>query len=166
MNKILLKKLIRKEIKNLKEQSKDIMTEEISFSDLETAVKHYDQGNPYYDRTKMINIYNQLSDIDQQKAKETFPELFGISNDAESKSSNPTHAIQKMAGALGLDVSIMLGSGYNQITFKQEEDVEEKPFEQMIKFLEKLGYDVDLGQSVREYDYEPGERHFYPRIRF
>lgn len=165
MNKILLKKLIREEIKNLKEQSKDIMTEEISFSDLETAVKHYDQGNPYYDRTKMINIYNQLSDIDQQKAKETFPELFGISNDAESKSSNPTQAIQKMAGALGLDVSIMLGSGYNQITFKQEEDVEEKPFEQMIKFLEKLGYDVDLGQSDRTYETEDDRRRF-PRIIF
>ena len=165
MNKILLKKLIRKEIKNLKEQSKDIMTEEISFSDLETAVKHYDQGNPYYDRTKMINIYNQLSDIDQQKAKETFPELFGISNDAESKSLNPTQAIQKMAAALGVNVNISLGQGYNKLEFLQKEDVDEKTFEQMITFLEKIGYNVDLGQSDRTYETEDDRRRF-PRIIF
>ena len=165
MNKTLLKKLVRDEIKTLTEQSKDIMTEEISFSDLETAVKHYDQGNPYYDRTKMINIYNQLSDIDQQKAKETFPELFGISNDAESKSLNPTQAIKKMAAALGVNVNISLGQGYNKLEFLQKEDVDEKTFEQMITFLEKIGYNVDLGQSDRTYEIEDDRRRF-PRIIF
>ena len=160
MNKTLLKKLIREEIKNLKKS----LNEETSFGDLETAVRHYEQGNPYYDRTKMINIYNQLNDIDQQKAKETFPELFGTSN--ASKSSNPTQAIKKMADALGVNVNISLGQGYNKIEFIQKQDVDEKTFEQMIQFLEKLGYNVDLGKSVREYDLDPGERHYYPQIRF
>ena len=36
----------------------------------------------------------------------------------------------------------------------------------MIQFLERIGYNVDLGQSVRTYDFESGERNFYPRIIF
>jgi hypothetical protein len=117
MNKILLKKLIREEIKNLKEQSKDIMTD-----------------------------FGMLSVPDQSAAKK--------------------QAIQKMADALGVNVNINLGQAYNKIEFIQKRDVEEKTFEQMIQFLEKLGYNVDLGKSVRDYDSDPGERHYYPQIRF
>lgn len=47
-----------------------------SFRDFETAVKHHEEGNPYYDRTKIINLYNQLNNSDQQKAKKTFPKVF------------------------------------------------------------------------------------------
>lgn len=117
MNKTLLQKLIREEIRNLKEQSKDIMTD-----------------------------FGMLSVPDANAAKK--------------------QAIQKMADALDLDVSIRFGTSYNTIEFIQKQDVDEKPFEQMIQFLEKIGYNVDLGQSDRMYDFEPGERHFYPRIRF
>lgn len=118
MNKILLQKLIREEIKNLSEQGK----------------------------------FNY-----QPLAKQ-------MSRDA--KSADSEQAIQKMADALDLDVSIRFGTSYNKIEFIQKQDVDEKPFEQMIQFLEKIGYNVDLGQSDRIYDFEPGERNIYPRIIF
>ena len=49
-----------------------------SFRDFETAVKHHEEGHLSYDRTKLINIYNQLSNKDQQKAKKTYPEILGV----------------------------------------------------------------------------------------
>jgi hypothetical protein len=49
-----------------------------SFKDLEMAIKHHEEGNPYYDRTKLINIYNQLNNKDQQKAKKMYPEILGV----------------------------------------------------------------------------------------
>ncbi len=118
MNKTLLKQLVREEIRNLKEQSKNIMTD-----------------------------FGPLDVPDMQAAM------------------TPEQKIERMADALDVDVSVHIGSGYNQITFNQKEDVEEKTFEQMIKFLEKLGYDVDLGQSDRTYETEDDRRRF-PRIIF
>lgn len=123
MNKTLLKKLIREEIKNLKEQMADDSGWDDAYS------KAFD-----------------AMDIDN--------------------SNNAKQAIRKMADALGVNVNISLGQGYNKIEFIQKRDVDEKTFERMIQFLEKLGYNVDLGKSVREYDLDPGERHYYPQIRF
>jgi len=79
---------------------------------------------------------------------------------------DPTQAIEKMADRLGMRVNVDMGQGYNKLEFLQKEDVDEKTFEMFIKLIEVLGYDVDYGQSVREYDFDPGERHYYPRIRF
>ena len=123
MNKILLQKLIREEIKNVKEQMSD---------DLENTTSNNDAYSKAFD----------------------------------SIDTDPTQAIEKMADALDVKVSIHLGAGYNKLTFNQREDVDEKKFEQMIQFLEKLGYNVDLGQSDRTHDFEPGERDYYPRIVF
>jgi hypothetical protein len=50
---------------------------EKSLSDLEYAVKQHEQDNHVYDKTKLTNIYNQLSDIDQQTAKTKFSKYFG-----------------------------------------------------------------------------------------
>ena len=35
-----------------------------------------------------------------------------------------------------------------------------------VKFIEGKGYTVDRKQSEKTYDYDPGERDFYPRIKF
>ena len=119
MNKILLTKFIREEIKNVREQSKNIMTD---FGPLDV------------------------------------PDM--------SAAMSPEQKIERMADALDVNVSVHLGAGYNKLTFRQRDDVDEKTFEQMIQFLERIGYNVDLGQSDRMYDFEPGERHYYPQIRF
>jgi hypothetical protein len=50
---------------------------EKSLSDLEYAVKQHEQDNHVYDKTKLTNIYNQLSDMDQKTAKTKFSKYFG-----------------------------------------------------------------------------------------
>jgi len=123
MNKMLLKQLIREEIKNVREQMSD---------DLENTTSNDDAYSKAFD----------------------------------SMDTDPTQAIEKMADALDVDVSVHLGAGYNKLTFRQRKDVDEKTFERMIQFLERIGYNVDLGQSDRTHDFEPGERDYYPRIVF
>lgn len=49
------------------------------FDDLKFAIRHHEDGNPYYDRTKLLNIFNQLKRSDQAKAKKEYGEHFGVS---------------------------------------------------------------------------------------
>jgi hypothetical protein len=49
------------------------------FDDLKFAIRHHEDGNPYYDKIKLINIYNGLKSSDQQKAKKQYGEYFGVS---------------------------------------------------------------------------------------
>ena len=103
----------------------------------------------------------------KQLIREEIKNLKEQHNNIDEESVNdPEQAIRKMADALGVDISVSLSAGYNTLTFRQRKDVDEKTFEQMIQFLETIGYNVDLGQSNRMYDFEQGERDFFPRIRF
>jgi len=71
MKKSELKEMIKEELKSLlKENFK-------SFDDLEFAIKQYEKGDSYYDMTKIKNIFNQLEDSDQQKARTKHSEYFG-----------------------------------------------------------------------------------------
>lgn len=51
-----------------------------SFADLEKAIKYHEDGNPYYDNTRLINMYNHLKGSDQTKAKKKYSEYFGTIN--------------------------------------------------------------------------------------
>jgi len=113
-------------------------------------------------REEIKNVREQMSD----DLENTTSNDDAYSKAFDSMDTDPTQAIEKMADALDVNVSVHLGAGYNKLTFRQREDVDEKTFEQMIQFLERIGYNVDLGQSDRMYDFEPGERHYYPQIRF
>lgn len=113
-------------------------------------------------REEIKNVREQMSD----DLENTTSNDDAYSKAFDSMDTDPTQAIEKMADRLGMRVNVAMGQGYNKLEFLQKEDVDEKTFEMFIKLIEKLGYDVDLGQSVREYDFEPGERNFYPRIRF
>ena len=113
-------------------------------------------------REEIKNVREQMSD----DLENTTSNDDAYSKAFDSMDTDPTQAIEKMADALDVNVSVHLGAGYNKLTFRQRDDVDEKTFERMIQFLEKLGYNVDLGQSDRMYDFEPGERNYYPRIRF
>jgi hypothetical protein len=48
------------------------------FADLKIAISHHEDGNPYYDKTKLINMFNQLSSTDQAKARKEYGEYFGV----------------------------------------------------------------------------------------
>ena len=48
-----------------------------SFDNLESAIKHHEKGDGYYDRARLITIFNQLQASDQQKARTKYSEYFG-----------------------------------------------------------------------------------------
>ena len=54
----------------------------------------------------------------------------------------------------------------DKIEVLERNDIDEDTFEEMIRFIEDKGYTVDRKQSDRFYDEDPGERSFYPRIKF
>ena len=54
----------------------------------------------------------------------------------------------------------------NKVEIIKRDDIDDDMFEEMIKFIEGKGYTVDRKQSEKTYDYDPGERDFYPRIKF
>ena len=62
------------------------------------------------------------------------------------------------------DVRASLSS--DKIEVLERDDIDEDTFEEMIRFIEDKGYTVDRKQSDRFYDEDPGERSFYPRIKF
>ena len=62
------------------------------------------------------------------------------------------------------DVRASLSS--DKIEFLKRDDIDKNTFEEMIRFIEDKGYTVDRKQSDRFYDEDPGERSFYPRIKF
>ena len=48
------------------------------FDDLKFAISHHEKGNPYYDETKLTNIFNQLSSSDQVKARKEYGKYFRV----------------------------------------------------------------------------------------
>lgn len=46
------------------------------FSDLEFAIDQHEKDNHVYDRTKIVNIFNQLSSADQLKARKKYGDKF------------------------------------------------------------------------------------------
>ena len=112
-------------------------------------------------REEIKNVREQMSD----DLENTTSNDDAYSKAFDSMDTDPTQAIEKMADRLGMRVNVDMGQGYNKLEFLQKEDVDEKTFEQMITFLEKIGYNVDLGQSDRTYETEDDRRRF-PRIIF
>ena len=61
--------------------------------------------------------------------------------------------------------SRMLGD-VGKLTIQVKEDIDEIEFESMISFIQERGYRVDKSQSNSWYDVEPGERIYYPSIKY
>jgi hypothetical protein len=57
-------------------------------------------------------------------------------------------------------------SDEDSITIRTKDIIEDSTAERMIDWIESKGYIVDRKRSSFDYDYEPGERNFWPRIRF
>jgi hypothetical protein len=55
------------------------------FDTLKMAVNQHEKGAPYYDKIRLINIFNQLSSSDQVKAKKQYRGYFGESVNEEIK---------------------------------------------------------------------------------
>jgi hypothetical protein len=59
---------------------KALMNEDFAkFDTLKMAINQHEKGEPYYDKTRLINIFNQLDNPDQERAKKEYSEYFGKS---------------------------------------------------------------------------------------
>ena len=55
------------------------------FDTLKMAIVQHEKGSPYYDKTRLINIFNQLDSPDQERAKREYSQYFGKSVKEVSK---------------------------------------------------------------------------------
>lgn len=167
MNKMLLKQIIREELKSIISDRKLTKINEGSFSELDIIAKE----SPSFQAFMIA-------------AREEFPQLPDTNDTVDmlkniySQSAASTHKVrpEELQGHLdkmgekilpGTRITVSQSiSPYGVIEFKTKKDIEEQVFEKFVKFIEALGYNVDLGQSDRMYDEDPGERNYYPRIRF
>ena len=62
--------------------------------------------------------------------------------------------------------NVPASSDEDSITIRTKDIIEDPTAERMIDWIESKGYIVDRKRSNFDYDYEPGERDFWPRIRF
>lgn len=56
--------------------------------------------------------------------------------------------------------------GFGDVTFQHKDDLPEEDFNKAVDVINSNGYEVDIKQSSRFYDSEPGERDYYPKIKF
>ena len=64
------------------------------------------------------------------------------------------------------DSDPLKGRGFGSVSFIHKDDIPEEDFSKAIDIINNSGYEVDIKQSDRFYDFEPGERDFFPRIKF
>lgn len=62
--------------------------------------------------------------------------------------------------------NVSASSDEDSITIHTKDIIEDPTAEKWIDWIESKGYIVDRKRSSFDYDYEPGERDFWPRIRF
>ena len=64
------------------------------------------------------------------------------------------------------EFKVLASSDEDSITIRTKDIIGDDTAERMIDWIESKGYIVDRKRSNFDYDYEPGERDFWPRIRF
>jgi hypothetical protein len=64
------------------------------------------------------------------------------------------------------EFNVRASSDEDSITIRTKDIIRDDTAERMINWIESKGYIVDRKRSNFDYDYEPGERDFWPRIRF
>jgi hypothetical protein len=80
------KGLVKAKLDDLKKIYTESVNENFAkFDTLKMAVNQHEKGAPYYDKIRLINIFNQLSSSDQIKAKKQYRGYFGESVNEDFK---------------------------------------------------------------------------------
>ena len=106
---------------------------------------------------KLKNLLNELFEYKdlEQKFK------------AELDQLNSSHRISINMGMYTgdrPDTDPLKGKGYGKITFVGNSEVMDGSFEKALEWVKKKGFEPT--QVSDFYDYEPGERRYYPHIKF
>ncbi len=98
------------------------------FDTLKMAVNQHEKGAPYYDKIRLINIFNQLSSSDQVKAKKQYRGYFGESvNEIKKGSVVIPYAMDKY-GEFIVDKVFKNKSGETSYTGKFKKSGESREF--------------------------------------
>jgi hypothetical protein len=108
------------------------------FDTLKMAVNQHEKGAPYYDKIRLINIFNQLSSSDQVKAKKQYRGYFGESVNEVSRRATDFYGDSKY----GKSIDLLLKGKWDS---KKVEN-----------FLEKLGGGNDV-KYARIIDFISGD---------
>ena len=86
---------------------------------------------------------------------------------AELGMEEPLNENEKSLGEeFSIEFDVPASSDIDSITIRTKDIIEDETAEKMVNWIESKGYIVDRKRSNFDYDYEPGERDFWPRIRF
>ena len=106
---------------------------------------------------KLKNILNELFEYKdlEQKFKSELDQI------------NSSHRISINMGMYAgdrPDTDPLKGKGYGKLTFVGNSEVVDGSFEKALEWAKKKGFEIT--QVSDFYDYEPGERRYYPHIKF
>ena len=62
------------------------------------------------------------------------------------------------------DSDPLKGKGYGDITFRVRGELSDQEWNKALKWVKDKGWEVTSESNF--YDYEPGERYWYPKIKF
>ena len=62
------------------------------------------------------------------------------------------------------DSDPLKGKSYGKVTFLQKQELEDDDWSKVTNYLKSLGFEIVEDSNF--YDFEPGERDYYPTIKF
>jgi len=102
----------------------------------------------------LIKEWGEYKDAQDELNKELSKEFGGV---------NPYISLGMYAGGRP-DSDPLKGKGFGDITFRVRGDLFDQDWKKALKWVESKGWEVT--DESNWYDYEPGERHWYPKIKF
>jgi len=102
----------------------------------------------------LIKEFGEYKDAQDELNKELSKEFGGVS---------PYISLGMYAGGRP-DSDPLKGKGYGDITFRINEELPDQEWNEVLKWVKSKGWEVT--DESNWYDYEPGERYFYPKIKF
>lgn len=105
----------------------------------------------------LLNEYGEFKQQEDQLEKKV--------KSALSQDYSPFVSIGAYAGGRSEDDPLK-DRGFGSVTFNHKDDIPEEEFNKAVNVVNSSGYEVEIDQSSRFYDYEPGERSYFPKIKF
>jgi hypothetical protein len=133
---------------------KTLMNEDFAkFDTLKMAINQHEKGEPYYDKTRLINIFNQLDNPDQERAKKEYSEYFGKSvnesNGFKSGKEFINIKLQKYPKAVAKINQLIDMIGEDKFTMEMAEWI--------FDFFNNASYESPVNEAKSISDYKVGD---------
>ena len=105
-------------------------------------------------------------DLNSGLSKDQIKDFMNVLHDELGMKESLNEDEKSLGEEFSIKFKVPASSDRDSITIRTKDIIEDKTAKKMIDWIESKGYIVDKEQSNFDYDYEPGERYFWPRIRF